>query len=264
MAEFSAAAEASSNTRSKTSGGLRARDGVLALEDKAGHAGYAHAARGFALLAHLLRPLGAGQEAPHLVLFEAPVHPGSLENGAVADILALLKVAAEESLHDLILRAALPGKLDQPVRIHGIRRARDTIEDELDALGLAGLLDGVEDFGNPLFGAELGHHVALPVHAVGRHVGVELKRTPCDGEVGGPAGARTLEAPLADVAPGTNRVGDDGDLHGTSIDAGSPSGEPMPSGQCLFGRTTRPLSRTRSGSAGPIHSREARSDCTPT
>ena len=82
--------------------------------------------------------------------------------------------------------------------------------------------------GNPLLGAELGHHVALPIHAVGRHVGIELKRPPLDPELGGPTGTSTLEAPLTDVAPRTNGVGDNGDLHRASIAAGHLSRERMP------------------------------------
>ncbi|MDD9992957.1 MAG: hypothetical protein OXP75_14265 [Rhodospirillales bacterium] len=165
----------------------------------------------------LFDPVTPVQIAAQFGLVEAAVNAGSSEYAVVADVLTLLEVTMEQRLDHRILRPPLAGELDQPVRIDGVRGAPDLVEDELDAFGLAGLLDRREDFGDPLLGAELGHQVGEPLDAFGRHVGVELKRAPLDREVRGSAGVGALEAALADVAPGTDRVGDDGDVHRASI-----------------------------------------------
>ena len=155
-------------------------------------------------------------------LVEATVGAGGGENAAVAEVLALLEVAVEQGLDHPILRIAPARVLDQPVGIDGIGRACDTVEGELDAFGFTGLLDCRKNLRYPLLGTELRHHVALPVDALGRHIGVELERPPLDREFGGPAGVGALEAALADVAPGTDRVGDNGDVHRASIVADHP------------------------------------------
>ena len=180
------------------------------------------AARGLAFFLDFFDPVTSVQIAAQFGLVEATVNTGSSEYAVVADVLALLEIAVEQGLDYPILRPALAGELDQPMRIDGIGGAPDSVEDELDSLRLAGLLDRREDLGDPLLGAEFGHQVREPFDALGRHVRIELVRAPLDREVGGPAGVGALETAFADVAPGTDRVGDDGDVHGASIAAGCP------------------------------------------
>ena len=113
----------------------------------------------------------------------------------------------EQGLDDLVLHALRSGQRDQTVRIHGVGRARDAVEDKAYAVDLPGLLDRPEYLGNALLRTELRHHVAVAIHAFGRHVRVELEGAPFNRKLGGTVGLGALEAPLADVAPRANRVG---------------------------------------------------------
>lgn len=122
----SAAAEANSKNALEDIRWLGAGDRVTALEDEAGHAGDAHAARNLALPAHLRDAFLAGQKAAYLVLVEAAIRPGSGEDGTVADVLALLEIAVEQSLDHLILHALRPAKAISrcEVTVLGVRAMR--------------------------------------------------------------------------------------------------------------------------------------------
>jgi hypothetical protein len=96
------------------------------------------------------------------------------------------------------------------VRVEGVRRARDGVELEVEA-GLLrhGADPGIDPLGT-LRAAELVLQVLLPVHALGRHVGVELEDAPVHVEGVDPGlGDGLVQPGLADIAPGADRVGDD-------------------------------------------------------
>ena len=100
------------------------------------------------------------------------------------------------------------------MRQHGVGRAPDPGELELDAGFAAAFGDRLVDLARPVAAAELGAHIIVARHALGRHVGIELEGPPGHGHVGAAAQRQgALEAPLADVAPRTDRVGDDVDVN---------------------------------------------------
>src|SRR5204863_9929795 len=97
---------------------------------------------------------------------------------------------------------------------HGVGRAPDPGELELDAGLAARLGDPLVDLARPVAAAELRPHIVVARHALGRHVGIELERPPRKRDVVAPAEVeRALEAALANVAPRTDRVGDDVDIN---------------------------------------------------
>ena len=129
------------------------------------------------------------------------------EHGEVADVAAVQEIRLEQRLGDGVVALERLGVADEPVRVHRVRRHADPIETEVDALDRADLADrGVQAL--RLRGvAELHGEVALALHAVGRHGGVELEGAPADGRAQGRARRqRALQAPLADEAPWTNGI----------------------------------------------------------
>ena len=77
--------------------------------------------------------------------------------------------------------------MHEAVRQHRVGRAADPGEVELDAGLAAALGDRLIDLPGPVAAAELGPHIVVARHALGRHVGVELEGTPGDGHVGAAA-----------------------------------------------------------------------------
>ena len=106
--------------------------------------------------------------------------------------------------------------------IDGVGRAGELLEMEFDADRCCGLGDTLVHLPGALEGAELGDAVLLAVDALGRHLGIELEGVPGDREaelVLLQDVERALELALADVAPGTDGIGNDVDascnrLHG--------------------------------------------------
>ena len=135
------------------------------------------------------------------------------------------------------------------MRQHGVGRAPDPRELELDAGLAAALGDRLVDLARPVAAAELGPHVIVARHAFGRHVGIELERPPGDGDVVAAAQIeRALEAPLADVAPRADRVGDDVDVnHARELTLFAPmqeeTGQPPRSRARRWSAMRRPASR---------------------
>ena len=140
----------------------------------------------------------------------------------VADVLGAQEIGVEQGLDDrvlarLTLLGLLAGVADQAVRIDGVGRVFHALEGKIDALGLAGRADLVVDRLGVAGAAELELEILAPVHAAGRHVRVELEGAPVDRQVRlRPLGKGALQPALADEAPGTDRVGEDVDVHRAS------------------------------------------------
>src|SRR5689334_7171354 len=192
---------------------LGARHRVLAIDDEARNAIDAEPP-GIDVGGDLfLTAVVALQELSGVLAIQADARRALDQDVEVAEIQPILEVGLEQRGDDLVLPLLLGAPVDQAMRQHGVGRALDLGELELDA-GLATRFgDRLVDLARPVAAAELGAHVIVPRHALGRHVGIELERPPRDGDIVAPAEIeRALEAALADVAPGTDRVGDDVDV----------------------------------------------------
>jgi len=109
---------------------------------------------------------------------------------------------------------ALAGEADQAVGIERVGRAGQPIEVEFQAHRGGGLGEALVELLRALEAAELGDAVLGAVDALARHVGIELEGMPGDGEAQVlllQEVERALELALADIAPGTDHVGDDVD-----------------------------------------------------
>jgi hypothetical protein len=104
-----------------------------------------------------------------------------------------------------VLHALGLGPAQQAVGVEAVRRAADPVEVDRDASFAAGLGHALPDRLRPDV-AELGRVVGAVVHALWRHAGVELERSPADRDDVGGLGERAVEIRLANVAPGTDHV----------------------------------------------------------
>src|SRR5882672_6603306 len=188
---------------------LGAGYGVLAVDDEAGHAVDAEPPRIDVGGHDLLAAFVAHQVAAGAQLVDAGA-AGAFDQR----LEALLKIGLEQLGHDLVLDVVLGAPMDQAMRQHGVGRPPDPGELEFDAGLAAAFGDRLVDLRRPVAAAELGAHIVVARHALGRHVGIELEGSPGHGHVGAAAQRQgALEAPLADVAPGTDRVGNDVDVN---------------------------------------------------
>ena len=95
------------------------------------------------------------------------------------------------------------------MRVESVGRALYPAEIYLQPRGLRGLGDPGIDLHCVFLAAELGLQVRAPVGTLLRHVGVQLKRVPLDGQrMLGPRFERAVEIGLADIAPGTDGIGE--------------------------------------------------------
>ena len=208
---------------------MGAGEGMLAVEDEAGHAADAGLARALVLGADRLGLGVAGQEGAGFVGIQAGLGGGGGQDLGIADVLGAQEIGVEQRLHDRVLAPLalvrrVGGVADQAVRVDGVGRAFHALEGEVDALGLAGRADLVVDRVGVAGAAELELEILAPVHAAGRHVRVELEGAPVDRQVRlRPLGEGALQPALADEAPGADRVGEDIDVHRKSNhDRGAP------------------------------------------
>src|SRR5262249_37861301 len=131
------------------------------------------------------------------------------------------------------------GIADQAMRIDRVRRALHRVEVEFDALLAAGIDDRVVATPAAVV-PELGAQVVGAVHALARHVGVELEGPPADLEracARRQFRQRALETPLADEAPRADGVGNDIDSHAEDLRARNPARQGRASAQA---RALRP------------------------
>ena len=139
------------------------------------------------------------------------------EGLGIADVRAVAEVAFEQRLDDAILHALLAGEADHAMGLHGVGRAGELLEMEVDADARGHAGDALVHLLRALGAAELGEAVLLTVDAFGWHLGIELEGMPGDGEAQlglfqDVEGA--LEMALADVAPRTDDIGNDVDASG--------------------------------------------------
>src|SRR5262249_35845826 len=199
--------------------GLCARDGVLAVDDEAGHAVDAEPP-GIDVGCH---NFGSAYAVCEVAARGRAVDAGAAgtldQDVEVADVEHPLEVGPEQLGNDLVLAAVLAGPMDQAMRQHGVGRPPDQRELELDARLAAAFGDRLVDLARPVAAAELRAPIVAARTAPGRHVGVEREGPPGHRHVGAAAQRqRALEAALADVAPRADRVRDDVDIdHGESL-----------------------------------------------
>src|SRR3546814_4679055 len=86
---------------------------------------------------------------------------------------------------------------DEAVRGQGVRRARDEVEPEFDRLFGAYPPDVLID-GRCIALSEFGGEIGGPVHAFGRHSGIELKGMPADDGADGGALCECALQPRSD------------------------------------------------------------------
>jgi hypothetical protein len=100
------------------------------------------------------------------------------------------------------------------MRIERIGGAGDRLEIEVDADLRAHCPEAGMDFGEAGVVAKLGAHVGAAVETLGRDRRIELKGTPAHRDHSVVRlRERRLEPPFADVAPGTDDIADDFDVH---------------------------------------------------
>ena len=160
------------------------------------------------------------------------VDPGRGADGGkgsgVLDVCPLVEVGGEQGLGELVLtyRASLlEGEAQQDVRGDGIGRADHSVEAEVQPGGRACARDLRVHCLAALPRAELGRAIGMAVDAAHGHGGVELEGTPGGDEgeaLGGKQREGSFQVPLADPAPGADRVGDDVELPGTVKHRGRP------------------------------------------
>jgi len=199
---------------------LRTRNGVASLDDVAGHAVDAEAARRLVVGDHGVGLFARAQEFRE----RFPLQPfGRADVGQrldVAYVASVGEIGPEQRADQAGLHAEAAGVADQAMRVHGVRGALDPAELEIDAFGGADLGELVIALGGALDAAELPREVRLPIHAVERHVRIQLERTPADQDVGHSAHRkRLLEPAFADVAPRADGIDDDVQFHGGNCPA---------------------------------------------
>jgi hypothetical protein len=74
----------------------------------------------------------------------------------VADVGAAAEIGVEQRLDHVVLHVVLVGEADQPMRLHGVGRARQLLEMELDADAGGGFGDALVHLARALSAAELG------------------------------------------------------------------------------------------------------------
>ena len=138
------------------------------------------------------------------------------EDRAVADVAALDEIGLEQGLLHRVLHARLAGPVDHAMRIERVDRAGDALEVEIDPLRPARLGQPLVHRVDRSLSAELLGEIGAAVEAARRNAGIELEGMPAhDDIVVGAFAQRGLEPALADVAPGTDDVGDDVDDDGS-------------------------------------------------
>tara|TARA_B100000029_G_scaffold504502_1_gene583482 strand:- start:431 stop:1069 length:639 start_codon:yes stop_codon:yes gene_type:complete len=174
----------------------------------------AHGACGFILFSHQLDVLAAFEQIRDQIRIHTHVPRDIDQLLLAADVRALGEIALEQALDDNILKAGGTGPPDQAMGINGIRRPANRGKIEWNALDLAHTADIAVDRVGLLFATELLIHIVAAIHTLCGHFRIELKGPPanlCLNIRSFPQGA--LEAALAYETPGTDRVGDDVDVH---------------------------------------------------
>ena len=144
------------------------------------------------------------------------------ENFKATDILPVKEIGTEQPFDEiggLFVSACLLHVTNGPVRRSRRRRTLDLFEVKVDPSGQTRLPDPTIDSTGVLGPTEFGFEVGAPVHALGRHPGIEHEGSPADAAVQRRplvGFQRLLEVPLTNVAPRADRVGEqvEGDREG--------------------------------------------------
>src|SRR2546425_10554361 len=182
---------------------MGARDAELAVEDEGRHRRNPEPAHLFFQCGDFLR----------VSLLRPARNPAALRNllqhFRIADVLGLFEVGAEKVLDHRLAGALALSELDQAVRSEGARRARHALERELDALAASFRGDAGVELAAPLDRAEFRLAVLRARHPALQHLGVQLEGQVANAHLRFVAQKheRLFKAPLPDVAPRANDVG---------------------------------------------------------
>src|SRR5690606_28843540 len=128
-------------------------------------------------------------------------------------ILAILEIATEENIDHFVLTASGACPADQSVAVQRVRGFLDEVEAEIDADRRAKIADRVAHFLCALC-TEFLFEIGFAIHTALRNGRVELEGAPDKGDTFAAMDLQRLIEPLlADIAPGTDGVGDDVELH---------------------------------------------------
>ena len=199
---------------------LRSGDAIGAIEHEERDAGDAQLA-GLQLVMTDVVGIGvAGEHVADGTLVETRLDRESREDVVLANRRSLDKVARHQALLECVLPAHRMREVDQAVCIEGVARPR-AIEVEVKAFGRGvGGHTRLSCLGSGATHAVLG---SQPLHRItlcgGRSTRIKLETAPGHVHLAlvieRSQGA--LETPLADVAPGTDDVGPDLNLHGSVV-----------------------------------------------
>src|SRR3989475_430636 len=184
-------------------GGMGARDAELAVEDEGRHRRNPEPAHLFFQCGDFLR-----------ISLQRPArNPAALRNllqhFGIADVLGLFEVGAEKVLDHRLAGALALSELDQAVRSEGARRARHALERELDTLPASFRGEAGVELAAPLDRAEFRLAVLRARHPALRYLGGQLKGQVANAHLRfvTQKHERLFKAPLADVAPRANDIG---------------------------------------------------------
>jgi hypothetical protein len=208
-------------------GRLRAGYPVSTINDEEGNAGDADIARLGLVVANFSAERAAVEDIARGRSIEPNLGGEAHEDVGLADRLAFDEVPGHETLFQLVLLAELARVVDETVSVERVTGTRFVeVEIEPDGCGV-GRDARLGRFGvgtaHPVLGSEALDGIAV---ARRRGIGIELEAAPDDIDVVAMRELRQrgFEAALADVAPGTDDVRPDFDVHrSTSIPAPMPS-----------------------------------------
>ncbi len=199
--------------------GLRARNPVFFGEDEKRYAGDTQLRGSRLIVAYRDTVVVTLQHRLCCVFGDAELRGKADQSGAIADRQAFAKIA----VHDAFARVLVPrvggGEMQQAMGVEGIAGPR-----LFQAILQAGLLGDLRDPGvhrRRLHQADavfLGQPLVEGARIEGRCVGVQLEAAPYDADLVAvrELGEGGFEAAPADVAPGTNDIRPDFDLHNIS------------------------------------------------
>jgi len=194
-------------------GGLGARDAVPAVHDEERHAVGPEGTRLFDVGAYRVQILGPGQHGAHALGGHADLAEQLGQHVRVGQVGSFGEMSAEQPFLGRSAHAEVGGQMQRAVRVQRVDGQRRLVV-EGQALRDA-------QAGHPVH-HRLGLRPEPPGQVVdGRyrlacgHIRVQLKAPPGDRHLAGMLKLvqRTLEAVLADIAPGADHVGPDLDLH---------------------------------------------------
>jgi hypothetical protein len=220
---------------------LCAGDTVRAVEHEEGDSGDSQLARLQLVVTNVLGIRVAVEHRASAGLVEPDLDREPRQDVGLADRRSLNEVGGQQTLLERVLLAVRMRVVDQAVGVERVA-GPGPVEVEVQPLGrgvgrdprLRGLRGGAA---HAVFGGEALHRITL---RRGWRARIELEAAPGDRDLLAmiEGGQGVLETALADVAPGTDDVGPDLDIHGSVVPDHPPVTRPRPDSEFPAAGTT--------------------------